>query len=92
VTIEAVFKMVDACNGALAERNQAILLCLLDSGCRATEFLSLNISDLDLITCAVQVMHGKDMKSRTVYLGKKSRCALMAYFKTRTVYTQQPIW
>ena len=31
-------------------RDRALMLCLLDSGCRASEFLSWNIGDVNVLT------------------------------------------
>ena len=44
-TAEDVHKLLDAC---LTLRDTAMVLCLLDSACRASEFVALNIGDIDL--------------------------------------------
>jgi site-specific recombinase XerD len=64
-------------------RDKAILLCLLDSGARAREFLALNLEDVDFVSGAVDIHKGKGGKSRTVFVGKKSRKALRAYVRLR---------
>ena len=38
-------------------RDKAILLCLLSTGCRASEFVSLDVEDVDLDTGIVAVRH-----------------------------------
>lgn len=73
VPIEDVMRLVDACNTSLAKRDEAVLLTLLDTGCRASEFLNLNIEDLDLINGEIRILHGKWDKNRTVYIGRNSR-------------------
>lgn len=83
VAIGDIHKMVEACTTSTAARDRAILLCLLDSGCRRGEFLALNVADVDLVTGAVRIQHGKGDKARTVYLGARSRKALIRYLKTR---------
>jgi site-specific recombinase XerD len=76
--------MLETCGGNFTGiRDKAILLCLLDSGARAREFLALNISDVDFVSGSVDIRKGKGGKSRTVFVGKKSRKALRAYIRVR---------
>ncbi|MEK6751596.1 MAG: tyrosine-type recombinase/integrase [Chloroflexota bacterium] len=65
-------------------RDRALLLCLLDAGARAREFLALNLGDVDFVSGAVDIRKGKGGKSRTVFIGKRSRKALRAYIRLRT--------
>ena len=74
-------------------RDQAMLLALLDTGCRASEFLSLNVGDADLATGAVLVRHGKGSKQRITFLGTKSRRAIRRYLRYRSgVSEDDPLW
>ncbi|MBI9050025.1 MAG: tyrosine-type recombinase/integrase [Anaerolineaceae bacterium] len=71
-----------------ANRDQAIVLTLLDSGLRATELCSLTVNDIDLKTGKVSVRHGvgggaKGGKGRTVYLGRVARKAVWRYLAHR---------
>lgn len=71
-----------------ANRDQAIVLMLLDSGLRATELCSLTINDVDLKTGKVTIRHGvaggaKGGKGRTVYLGRVARKAIWRYLASR---------
>ncbi len=71
-----------------ANRDQAIILVLLDTGLRASELCSLNIGDVDPKTGRVEVKHGKEGgakggKGRTVYLGKVARRAVWRYLAER---------
>jgi integrase/recombinase XerD len=66
------------------DRDRAILLTLLDSGCRASEFLSLDVADVNLVTGAVIVRKGKGSKWRTCFVGAQTRRALMRYLRHRT--------
>jgi site-specific recombinase XerD len=86
VDLHNVFSMVDTCkaNKFIDHRDDAILLCLLDTGARAMEFLDLNIEDVNLITGEILIRQGKGRKSRTVFLGKMSRKALRRYINNRT--------
>ena len=73
--------MMDACKGELAQRNKTILMTLLDSGVRAAELTALNVGDVDLITGAVAVNHGKGNKRRVTYMGKKNLEAITSLFE-----------
>lgn len=71
-----------------ANRDQAIVLMLLDTGLRATELCSLTINDVDLKSGKVIIRHGigggaKGGKGRTVYLGKVARKAVWRYLASR---------
>jgi len=75
------------------DRDRAILLCLLDTGTRASEFLSLNVGDVNLGTGAVLVKRGKGDKSRMVFLGAKARRELLRYLRHRPeVKDADPLW
>ncbi len=75
------------------DRDRAVLLCLLDSGCRASEFVALRVGDVDLVDGTVTVRHGKGGKDRTVILGAKSRAALGRYLRRRPgVGPSDPLW
>ncbi len=65
--------LLDACEDG---RQTALVLCLLDSGCRITEFLNLDIEDVDLKSGTVKVRLGKGQKDRTVFFGVRARKAL----------------
>ena len=75
-TVDEVERLL-AC--ATSNRDRAIVLCLLDSGCRASEFLSWNVGDVNVMTGTVHVRHGKNRSERTVYLGVKARRSLLKH-------------
>jgi integrase/recombinase XerD len=70
-----------------AKRDVALILLLLDTGLRIGEVSRLNIADVNFDTGEVYVApFGDSMrktKSRTTYLGKKSKTALWRYLSTR---------
>ncbi len=75
------------------DRNRAILLCLLDSGCRAAEFLALNVGDINIATGATIIRSGKGGKSRLTFMGAKARKALLAYLRHRPqAGPSDPLW
>lgn len=64
-------------------RNRAILLTLLDTGCRAAEFLDLLRVDLQIDKCELLIRHGKGNKFRVVFFGSKTRRAIRKYLSMR---------
>jgi integrase/recombinase XerC/integrase/recombinase XerD len=93
ITLENVKKVLDACpKTPIGLRDRALLMSLLDSGMRATEFLSVRVGDLDMKTGIIRV-HGKGHKERVVCLGAKARVAIVRYMKTRPeVQPHDPLW
>lgn len=77
---EDVKRLLAACH---SERDKAIVLCLLDTGCRAAEFVNLNIGDFDRKTGAVRVRLGKGRKDRSTFVGAKATKALLRYLAYR---------
>jgi integrase/recombinase XerC/integrase/recombinase XerD len=65
------------------DRDRALLLALLDTGCRASEFVALDVQDVNLSTGAVIIRQGKGGKFRTVFLGAKTRRELLRYLRHR---------
>lgn len=64
-----------------ANRDQAIILVLLDSGLRASELCSLKIGEVDIKRGKLEIKHGieggaKGGKGRIVFLGKVTRQAV----------------
>ena len=85
VSVDTIKSMIQACSrsGLTAARDKAILLFLLDTGVRLSEFLALNKQDINPITGAIQIRCGKGRKPRNVYMGDKSRQFLRRYLKVR---------
>jgi integrase/recombinase XerD len=85
VELDTVSKLLDCIGkGTLnAERDRALLLALLDTGCRARELLSIDLADVNHITGEVIIRQGKGRKDRTVFLSKKTRKAVRTYLKYR---------
>jgi site-specific recombinase XerD len=85
VSFETVAQMVKACphNTFTGDRDAAILLCLLDTGARANEFLSINLGDINQARGDILIRQGKGRKPRTVYIGKQSKRALRRYLNHR---------
>ena len=60
-----------------------MMFFLVDAGIRASELLSINIKDMNVITGEILIRQGKSRKPRYVFIGAKTRKALRAYLKTR---------
>lgn len=80
-----VVKMMKKCGSSLVgKRDRAMMLVLLDSGCRSSELLNIKLSEIDILTGEIFINKGKGGKSRYVYLGEKARRAVRQYLKTRS--------
>jgi integrase/recombinase XerD len=67
-------------------RDIAIFYTLLDTGLRAQEMLSLNISSVNMIKGQVDLKVGKMGKGRIVFVSSKTRKALRQYLRAREMY------
>jgi site-specific recombinase XerD len=93
IPVEDVMKMVDCASGQQQIRDIALLLTLLDTGARMTEFLSMNVGDLDLEEGKINIIKGKGYKARRVFIGKRCRRALRRYLKERKrLRHEDPLW
>lgn len=88
VTIENVMEMVRRAS----PRDKTILLFLLETGLRATEFIALNVMDYEPREGAVHVTHGKGDRTRTVYLGRQTRLMVQRYLRTRDYTGEDPLF
>ena len=85
IPLEDVRALIDTCSAGtnMDDRDRAIFLVLLDTGVRAQELCDLNREDVNLETGTTLVRYGKGGKTRTVFLGKRSRKAVRAYVRRR---------
>jgi len=75
------------------DRDRAILLCLLDTGGRASEFVAQELSDVNLSTGAIAVRHGKGGRTRATFLGIRARRDLIRYLRHRAhASPSDPLW
>lgn len=87
---DEVRKLLEACGTV---RDKAIVLFLLDTGCRASELIALTGADVDTDSGEVYIRQGKGRKDRTTYLGVKSRRYLLRYYLCRqTPLAHAPLW
>ena len=80
--------------GASTQRDRAIVLCLLDTGCRANELLAWNIGDVNAQTGVVKLHKTKGRKERVVYLGITARKELLKLyaFDFDDLEPTAPVW
>jgi integrase/recombinase XerD len=93
IPIVDIDKMIASCEKGtlLGERDTAILLCLLDTGVRASELLGMDIVDTNLILGDALIRQGKGRKPRFVHICKRTRKAIRSYIRQRKD-TQQALW
>jgi integrase/recombinase XerC len=87
-------RLLKACQGRspLARRDRAIVLSLLDTGLRASEFVGLKVGSIDMETGLV-IVYGKGGKQRQVRFGAKTRQAILRYLASRDKPTpDSPLW
>lgn len=64
------------------KRDRAVIEFMMSTGCRVSEIVGLNISDVDFLrgTC---IVHGKGNKDRKVYISEKAMYYLQEYIMNR---------
>ncbi len=92
VPLEHVQAMINVCDKSFTgQRDKAILMALLDTGSRVSEFLAMNIGDMD--ENAIVIRRGKGGKRRVVFLGNKTRVQIARYLKFRgKLEPEDPLW
>ncbi len=75
-------------------RDRAILLTLLDTGCRGSELVALNVGDLNMATNAILVRKAKAKKPRVVIIGVKCQREISRYLRARAdgAPDESPLW
>lgn len=88
-TRDEITRLLEACE---THRDKTILLVLLDTGMRASEFVGVNAEDVDTDTNSIRIVRGKGGKSRYTYLGAQSKKVLTRYLITTKPAGKQPLW
>lgn len=84
IETKTIKKLISVCgNNFTGIRDQALILFLLDTGARASEVVSLDCEDVDVVLGTVLIRSGKGNKFRTVVFGRKCRKALRSYLRVR---------
>ncbi len=91
-----VFAADDVCRllaAAADARDAALVLVLLDAGCRAAELVALNVGDVNLATGELRIHSDRPGRNRVVWLGTRSRRQLQRYLDERRQHDgDEPIW
>ena len=82
LTLDEVRRLLKACNARtfIGSRDHAMVRCLVDTGLRASELLSMRVSEDSPEIFAVI---GKGNKERVVRLGEKAQLAVLRYQRIR---------
>lgn len=73
-------------------RDKALILFLIDTGLRRSEACSLNWMDLDKPSGVINIRKTKSKKARSVFIGVKTRRALLRYRRTISHEDKDPIF
>ena len=91
---EEVGKLLSVCDRrtAIGTRDYAIILTLLDTGLRASEFLLLYMGEINMRSGLVTIL-GKGRKQRTVRVGSRARSAVLLMLGHRSrVADGEALW
>jgi len=85
IAIQDIMTLINVCprGSIIGERDRAIFLFLFDTGVRAQELCDTDIKDVDIYNGSVTIRHGKGGKSRSVFMGGKTRKAIRTYLRKR---------
>lgn len=73
------------------QRDEALILFLLDTGVRASELCGLSMNHVDLLGCHATVL-GKGDSKRSVFFGRRSARALRAYLRNEFRTSEHPLF
>ncbi|OBH35445.1 hypothetical protein A5692_11640 [Mycobacterium sp. E342] len=87
-----VGRLLKACEGTdlRDKRDKAMVALLAETGLRAAELLALDMADLDLDACLVQVRHGKGGKARRVRFSPGTAALIDRYLRARRNTVRHP--
>ena len=85
VELETVKLLLATCKVTelIGARDYAIFYFLIDTGVRASELLSIELQDLDMVFGSALIRQGKGRKSRSVFFGKSTKKAIKRYLNLR---------
>ncbi|MGO9381127.1 MAG: tyrosine-type recombinase/integrase [Mycobacterium sp.] len=87
-----VARLLKVCEGTALrdKRDKAMLALLCETGLRASELLALDMSDIDLDGCLLQVRHGKGGKARRVRFSATTAALVDRYLRARRNALRRP--
>jgi site-specific recombinase XerD len=92
LTVGNMQRLLKACQGRTfaQRRDTAMIRCLIDTGMRAAELVSLNVDDVDLDRNVAYVV-GKGRRERSVPLGAKAVSAIDRYKRLRAGHRESAL-
>jgi integrase/recombinase XerD len=92
-SLEDIKKMVSSCEeDQFGKRDKVLLLTLLDTAARASEFCQIKVKDLDIKSGNILLRVCKNGKSRIVYVGKKTLRELIRYLRIANLKPEDPLF
>lgn len=95
LSLEDLRRMLATCERRTfaGDRDRALMLALLDTGCRVSEFLALDLGDLDPRTGALTLRHTKGKRARTAFVGRTTQREILRYLRHRPeALPGDPLW
>jgi integrase/recombinase XerD len=86
---EELNTILKVCNNP---RDKALILFLVDSGMRRSEARDLNWIDVDIPSGVVNIRRSKNKKARSVFIGVKTRRALLRYRRAISHEDNEPLF
>jgi site-specific recombinase XerD len=86
---EELKQILKICNKS---RDKVLILFLVDTGLRRSEACSLNWIDVNIPSGFVNIRRSKSKKARSVFIGVKTRRALLRYRRTITHEDNDPVF
>jgi site-specific recombinase XerD len=86
---EELNRILKVCN---KPRDKTLILFLVDSGMRRSEAVSLNWIDVDIPSGVVNIRKSKSKKARSVFIGVKTRRALLRYRRSISHEDNDPLF
>ena len=81
---EEIMRVLEACGtDPIGLRDRAIVMLLLDTGARCSEVVQLDLSEVDLVSGRVRILHGKGNKQRVVSFAGTCLAAIESYLEVR---------
>jgi len=94
LTDDEVRRLIKVCAGSAwrDKRDKAMVLLFRDTGMRASELLSLDVADVDLVACTVQIRKAKGGRTRRSKFGATTAAAIDRYQRAVSGLSSGPLW
>ena len=94
LTDDELGRLMKACagTGRRDKRDRAMVMLLRDTGMRAGELLGLDVGDVDLVGCVMQVRRGKNRHARRSKFSPATAAAIDRYLRAELGPVSGPLW